>query len=81
MSDTTLVPAEGEQFVHGGGLVGRVTSARYSPTLAKPIGLGWVKSEYAAIGSRLNLRKDDGMAQATVFRVPFYDPEGIRVRS
>jgi sarcosine oxidase subunit alpha len=81
LSDSAVVPAEGEQFVQAGQLVGRVTSARYSPTLAKPIGLGWVKSEYAAIGSSLDLRRNGGLAQATVVRVPFYDPEGKRVRS
>jgi sarcosine oxidase subunit alpha len=81
MDDSTLVPDEGEQFVQAGGLVGRVTSARYSPTLEKPIGLGWVKREYAAVGSRLNLRRHGRLAQATVVNPPFYDPEGKQVRS
>jgi glycine cleavage system aminomethyltransferase T len=81
MNSSTAVPSEGEQFVRTGQLVGRVTSARYSPTLAKPIGLGWVKSEHAITGSTLNLRTNDGMAQATVVNVPFYDPEGKQVRS
>ena len=81
VSDSTIVPAEGEQFVQAGQLVGRVTSARYSPTLAQSIGLGWVKSEFAATGSRLNLRTNGHLVQATVVKVPFYDPEGKQVRS
>jgi sarcosine oxidase subunit alpha len=56
MSDSTVVPGEGEQFVQAGGLVGRVTSARYSPTLSQSIGLGWVKQNLPLRG-RLNLRR------------------------
>lgn len=81
MSDSTIVPGEGEQFVQAGQLVGRVTSARYSSTLGQSIGLGWVKSEFAAIGSKLNLRRNDHLEQATVVNLPFYDPEGKLVRS
>ena len=81
MDDSTIVAAEGEQFVEADQLVGRVTSARYSPTLERSIGLGWVKSDYSAIGSKLNLRTNGPLAQATVVKVPFYDPEGKRVRS
>lgn len=79
--EVMVVPREGEQFVKAGKLLGRVTSARYSPTLEKTIGLGWVNSEYAASGSRLTLRTNGHLAQATVVEVPFYDPEGKRVRS
>ncbi len=56
MDQASVVAAEGEQFVEAGQLVGRVTSARYSPTLERSIGLGWVKSDYTAVGSKLNLR-------------------------
>jgi sarcosine oxidase subunit alpha len=81
VNDSTVVPAEGEQFVQGEQLAGRVTSARYSSMLSQSIGLGWVKAEYAAPGSRLNLRTNGGLAQATVVNLPFYDPEGKKVRS
>jgi sarcosine oxidase subunit alpha len=81
MDEVSVVPAEGEQFVEAGQLVGRVTSARYSPTLERSIGLGWVKSDYGTVGSKLNLRTNGKLAQAAVVNVPFYDPEGKRVRS
>jgi sarcosine oxidase subunit alpha len=81
MDEATIVAGEGEQFVEAGQLVGRVTSARYSPTLERSIGLGWVKSDHTAVGSILNLRTNGHLAQATVVNVPFYDPEGKRVRS
>jgi sarcosine oxidase subunit alpha len=81
MNNSSIVAGEGEQFVQEGQLTGRVTSARYSPTLEKSIGLGWVRSEYAATGSILTLRTNGHLAQATVVEVPFYDPEGIQLRS
>ncbi len=81
MDESTIVAGEGEQFVQGGQLVGRVTSARYSPTLEKSIGLGWVNFDYAETGSQLTLRTNGHLAQASVVDVPFYDPEGIKLRS
>jgi sarcosine oxidase subunit alpha len=81
MSDPSVLPLEGEQFVRDGHLVGRVTSARYSPTLEKSIGLGWVNSEFATIGSKLTLRTNGQLAQATAIKVPFYDPKGIQLRN
>jgi folate-binding Fe-S cluster repair protein YgfZ len=34
--------------------VGYVTSAAYSPMLGQPIGMGYVRREYSAIGTRLD---------------------------
>ena len=81
VSDPSVLPYEGEQFIQDGQLAGRVTSARYSPTLKKSIGMGWLLTEYAAMGSKLALRTNGQLAQAIVVEVPFYDPEGIRLRS
>jgi sarcosine oxidase subunit alpha len=81
MSDPSVLPLEGEQFVEAGRLAGRVTSARYSPTLNKSIGLGWVNSEYATPGSKLTMRTNGRPAQATVVDMPFYDQAGKQVRS
>jgi len=81
MDDSTVVAGEGQQFVQGDQLIGRVTSARYSPIIEKSIGLGWVTSKYATAGSRLTLRTNNHLAQATVVDTPFYDPEGIQLRS
>ncbi|NIP16908.1 MAG: aminomethyltransferase [Xanthomonadales bacterium] len=81
MVDPAVVPAEGEQFVEDGRLVGRVTSARYSPILEKSIGLGWVDSDKSALGSRITLRTGGRVAEAEIAKVPFYDPEGKQLRS
>jgi tRNA-modifying protein YgfZ len=52
------LPAPGTKlYVSGnaaGGEVGYVTSAAFSPQLERPIGLGYVRREHAAIGTRLD---------------------------
>lgn len=81
MRDARLVPAEGEQIVEKGRLVGRVTSARYSPILGQAIGMGWVPQEQAYEGAPLQIRTQGRLAEATVVCQPFYDPAGERLRS
>lgn len=78
--DRTRVPAEGCQVVAQGRPVGRVTSARYSPTLERSLGLAWVPPEQAAPGSRFTIRADGADLAATVVALPFYDPEGHRLK-
>ncbi|HEX5272285.1 MAG TPA: glycine cleavage T C-terminal barrel domain-containing protein, partial [Gemmataceae bacterium] len=72
---------EGCQVVEGGRSVGRVTSARYSPTLEKYVGLAWVPESRSAPGSPVSLRNDGRDLAAVVAPLPFYDPEGKRLRS
>ncbi len=81
MRDARLVPAEGEQIVENGRPVGRVTSAHYSPTLGRAIGMGWVSQEWAYEGASLQIRIQGTLAEATVVCQPFYDPAGERLRS
>jgi sarcosine oxidase subunit alpha len=72
---------EGCQVVEQGRLVGRVTSARYSPALAKLVGLAWVPTAGAAVGERFLIRYGGADLAASVAPVPFYDPEGKRLKS
>jgi sarcosine oxidase subunit alpha len=80
MRDASLLPAEGEQIVENGRLIGRITSARYSPTLGKSIGMGWVSQERAYEGAVIQIRTRGMLADATVVCRPFYDPGGERLR-
>ena len=57
--------------------VGRVTSARYSPTLERYVGLAWVP---VAAVDRFTIRGDGADLAASVVPVPFYDPEGKRLK-
>jgi sarcosine oxidase subunit alpha len=72
---------EGCQVVEQGRPVGRVTSARYSPTLEKTIGLAWVPAARAMTAERFMIRFNGADLTALVAPVPFYDPEGKRLKS
>ncbi|MGH9465673.1 MAG: glycine cleavage T C-terminal barrel domain-containing protein, partial [Thermoanaerobaculia bacterium] len=61
--------------VEGGETVGKVTSAIYSPRLAKNIGYCWVPVELAVSGTRLSVASEWGPRVATVVPMPFVDPD------
>jgi sarcosine oxidase subunit alpha len=71
---------EGCQVVEEGRPVGRVTSARHSPTLGRYIGLAWVPASRAAAGEAFHVRCDGTDLPARVAPTPFYDPEGQRLK-
>jgi sarcosine oxidase subunit alpha len=74
------LPAEGCQVVAQGRPVGRVTSARFSPTLQRGLGLAWVPAEQSAPGTRFLIRSNGADVAAEVAVLPFYDPAGQRLR-
>ncbi|MDH3670493.1 MAG: aminomethyltransferase family protein [Gammaproteobacteria bacterium] len=63
-----------------GKTVGKATFAAYSPTLSKTIGLGYVPVSHAEIGSQLTVVHDSGRLSAKITQIPFFDPEGARIR-
>jgi sarcosine oxidase subunit alpha len=71
---------EGCQVVEQGRPVGRVTSARFSPTLEKYIGLAWVPEARAVAGGEFRIRCDGADLAARVHPPPFYDPQGERLK-
>ena len=58
----------------GGEIVGKVTSAVYSPRLKKNIALGMISNQFSEIGTTLKVRIKDQMRNAEVTQKPFYDP-------
>lgn len=80
MQDRNLVPSEGCQVVENGRPVGRVTSSRYSPTLGRSIGLAWVPAKVGK-GQRFLIRFNEKDVPAVATPIPFYDPEGKRMKS
>lgn len=84
--DGTL-PQEAHQIVREGPgplgleIIGRITSARWSPTLEKSIGLAWLPPEMSAVGSEFDVRVDGELKRGLVVETPFYDPGGSRLRS
>jgi len=55
-----------------GTVIGNVTSGTMSPSLKKPIGMGYVPKEFSKIGSKIyiRIRKSDVLAE--VVKLPFY---------
>ena len=65
----------------GERIAGRVTSCHRSPTLGRVIGLAYVEPHQAALGSKFEIKVDNGRrVWAQVAELPFYDPEGLRQR-
>jgi sarcosine oxidase subunit alpha len=88
MVNAAVVPEEANQIVvpnpHrpiGLEIIGRVTSARYSPTLQQSIGLCWLPLQYCEPGSEFTVRIRGELHQGRVVPLPFYDPAGKRLRS
>jgi glycine cleavage system aminomethyltransferase T len=59
----------------GDVVVGKVTSAIYSPRLERNIGYCWVPVELARDGTRLEVDTEWGVRAATLVPMPFVDPE------
>jgi len=59
----------------GGGSIGQVTSAIYSPRLKKNIGFCWVPADLAQNGTKLAVDSEWGRRNATVVTMPFVDPD------
>ena len=56
-------------------IIGKVTSAVYSPRLKKNIALAMVNIENSEIGNNLEVETNDGKFKAIVVEKPFYDPK------
>jgi sarcosine oxidase subunit alpha len=74
-------PDEGCQVVEKGMPVGRVTSARLSPTFQQVIGLAWVPAARSSPGESFLIRWNGADVPAVVTPLPFYDSEGKRQRT
>lgn len=75
----TLEPAA--LVIHNGRLGGRVTSCSYSPAAGCQVGLAWVPAERAHNGDRIEIRVGNRNVTAVVQEEPFYDPDGLRLKS
>jgi sarcosine oxidase subunit alpha len=75
------LPPEGASVVRDDRWVGRVTSARRSAAVGTVIGLAWVPADLASDGSRFEIQFGGSHTVGTVHSAPFYDPDGVRLRS
>ena len=74
-------PEDGTPVLSGGRPVGRVTSARISPTMGHGFGLAWVPPHLAEEGATIEVLVDHRPVTARITLQPVYDPEGRRLRS
>ena len=77
----TAFPEDGTPVVSGTRPIGRVTSARHSPTMNRGFGLAWVPPYLAVEGATIEVLIGDRPVSAHVTLHPVYDPEGHRLRS
>ncbi|GAA4917522.1 N-methylglutamate dehydrogenase subunit C [Actinomycetospora succinea] len=80
--DGSIVPPEASQILDSsGGIAGRITSSRMSPTLGRSIGLAQIDRELAAVGTRVTVRLPDGRdITVEITDAVHVDPEGERQR-
>jgi len=71
-------PRHHYEIFHEGEPVGTVTSGAFSPMLSCGIGLGYVKPQAAALGSRLLIRHERVEMEAYVVELPFYTGGSLR---
>ena len=70
-----------EALYFGDARVGRLTSGGYSVAFGKQIGMGYVGPDYAAPGTRLQVRMFDRLWDAEVTEDSPYDPQNARIRA
>ena len=63
------------EITKNGKIVGKITSAVYSPRLQKNIALAMIFIEQSQIGNELDLQINDKIVKAIVVEKPFYDPK------
>ncbi|MBS2032059.1 MAG: glycine cleavage system aminomethyltransferase GcvT [Deltaproteobacteria bacterium] len=67
-----LIPRHGYPILKDGKRVGEVTSGTQSPTLKKPIGMGYVPVELAVEGATFDVEIRGKPVPARVVKTPFY---------
>jgi aminomethyltransferase len=70
----TGIARQGHPILAGGARVGEVTSGTKSPTLGKPIALGYVRTEVAKVGTGIAVEIRGRHVPAVLVATPFYRP-------
>ncbi len=80
--DGSVVPPEGCQIVGVSSIVGRITSSRMSPVLARSICLAQLAAPLAVPGTQVDVLLPDGrrIPARVMERLAHFDPDGGRMR-
>ncbi len=65
-------PRHGYDILSDGQIVGQVTSGTFSPSLNKPVAMGYVPLALSKIGNRVKIKIRDKLIPAEVVKPPFY---------
>ena len=65
------IPRSGLDILSNGEVIGKVTSGTFSPSLREGIGLGYVKTVYAEVGTEISIRIRESEVAAVVVKPPF----------
>lgn len=65
-------PRHGYDIFDGGKVVGQVTSGTFSPSLQKPIAMGYVPLDKSKVGATVSVAIRDKQYPAVVVKPPFY---------
>jgi aminomethyltransferase len=57
-----------------GRIIGEVTSGTMAPSLKIPIGMGYVETAHASIGSFIYIKIREKLLKAVIVKIPFYKP-------
>ncbi len=66
------VPREHYAIYAGADAIGETTSGTFSPTLQKPLAMGYVPPQFAALGGELQIDIRGAKEPARVVKLPFY---------
>lgn len=66
------IPRTGCSILREGKVIGNVTSGTWSPTLQRPIAMGYVDGEYAVPGTVVHIEIRGNTEEAVVVERPFY---------
>ncbi|MFD1913867.1 GcvT family protein [Halodurantibacterium flavum] len=69
-----------EALFHDGARVGRLTSGGWSVAFGRQIGMGYVRPDLSAVGTRLKVRIMGDLWDAEVVEDSPYDPQNARIR-
>ena len=67
-------------YAQDGTRVGRLTSGGYSVAFEKSIGMGYVKADYAEVGTKLKVKMFDQLWDAEITQDSPYDPKNKVIR-
>lgn len=70
--DGKAFPRHGYDILDAGKVIGQVTSGTFSPTLQRPIALGYVPLDKSKIGATVEIAIRDKTYPAVVVKPPFY---------